>query len=181
MASLRKTNRILRTLNECSHTLIRAKDEFELMQDICRIVVELGGYRLAWIGSAEDNQEQRVRPVVHRGYEKDYLKLFNMTWTNTQRRREPTGSAIRNSAPSVFQNILTNPNYEVWRKEALKRGYASAAALPLKKKDKPFGALSICAAEPNAFGKDELQLLEELAGVIRTALENETKTPAQEH
>lgn len=67
MASLRKTNRILRTLNECSHTLIRAKDEFELMQDSCRIVVELGGYRLAWVGFAEDNQEQIVRPVAHWG------------------------------------------------------------------------------------------------------------------
>ncbi len=163
MASLRKTNRVLRTLSECSHTLIRAKDELELMKDICRIVVNYGGYRLAWVGFAEDNKEKKVRPIAYWGYEEGYLELLNLTWADTERGRGPTGSAIRNGVPSVFQNILTNPDYGFWREEALKRGYASAVALPLKEEGKTFGALSICAAEPNAFDKNELRLLEELA------------------
>ena len=180
MASLRKTNRVLRTLSECSHTLIRAKDELELMQDICRIVVDYGGYRLAWVGFAEDKKGKKVRPVAHWGYEEGYLELLNLTWAKTKRGRGPTGSAIRNGAPSVFQNIITNPDYEFWREEALKRGYASAVAMPLKEEGKTFGALSICAGEPDAFDKDELRLLEELAddlafGIITLRMKTERK------
>lgn len=163
MESLRKTNRVLRTLSECSHTLIRAKDELELMKDICRIVVDFGGYRLAWVSFAEDNREKILLPVAHWGYEEGYLEGLNLTWADTERGRGPTGREIRNGAPSVFQNILTNPDFEFWREEALKRGYASAVAMPLKGEDKPFGVLSICAAEPDAFDQDELRLLEELA------------------
>lgn len=154
---------MLRTLSECSHTLIRAKDELELIKDICRIVVDFGGYRLAWVGFAEDNKEKIVRPVAHWGYEEGYLQALNVTWADDQRGRGPTGSAIRNGAPSVFKNILTNPACVFWREELLERGYASAVSLPLKEEGKPFGALSICAAEPDAFDKDELRLLEELA------------------
>lgn len=163
LTSLHKTNRVLRALSKCSHTLIRAKDELELMKDICRIVVDFGGYRLAWVGFAEDNKGKKVRPVTYWRYEEGCLEELNLTWADTQGGRGPTGSAIRDGSLKVFQNILTNPDYESWREEALKRGYASAVAVPLKEEGKPFGALSICAAEPDAFGKDELRLLEELA------------------
>ena len=171
---------MLRTLSECSHTLIRAKDELELMKDICRIVVDYGGYRLAWVGLAEDNKEKKVRPIAYWGYEDGYLELLNLTWADTERGRGPTGSAIRNGATSVFQNILTNPDYGFWREEALKRGYASAVAMPLKEEGRTFGALSICASEPDAFDKDELRLLEELAddlafGIITLRMKTERK------
>lgn len=162
MESLRKINRILRTLSKCSHTLIRATDELVLMKDICRIVVDFGGYGLAWVSFAEDNPKKIVRPVAHWGREDGYLEDLQLTWADIKQGRGPTGSAIRNGAPCVFQNILTNPDFEFWREAALKNGYASAVALPLKNEDKPFGALSIFSAEPDAFDKDELRLLEEL-------------------
>jgi signal transduction histidine kinase/ActR/RegA family two-component response regulator len=160
--------------------LIRAKDELELIKDICRIVVDYGGYRLAWVGFAEDNPEKKVRPLAYWGYEEGYLELLNLTWADTERGRGPTGSAIRNGAPSVFQNIFTNPDYGSWREEALKRGYASAVALPLKEEGKTFGAISICAAEPDAFDKEELRLLEELAndlafGILTLRMRTERK------
>jgi signal transduction histidine kinase/ActR/RegA family two-component response regulator len=180
LESLRKTNRILRTLSECSRILIRARDELELMKEVCRIVVAFGRYRLAWVGFAEDNPQKKVRPIAHWGYEEGYLEGLDLTWADTERGRGPTGTAIRNGAPSVFQNIFSNPDYGAWRKEALKRGYASAAALPLKEEGKPFGALSVCAAEPDAFDQDELRLLEELAddlafGIINLRVRTERK------
>lgn len=178
--SFRKTKRVLTALGECNHALIRARDETALMEDICRIVVDLGGFRLAWVGFSEDNREKSVRPVAHWGYEEGYLEALNLTWADTARGRGPTGSAIRNGTPSVFQDIHTNPDYESWREEALKRGYASAVALPLEKENKPFGALSICAAEPDAFDRNELMLLEELAddlafGIITLRMKTERK------
>ena len=50
-----------------------------------------------------------------------------------------------------------------WRAEALKRGYASSLAIPLLIDSAAFGALTIYAAEPEAFGAEEVTLLTELA------------------
>lgn len=180
MESLRKANRALRTLSQCIRSLIRAKNESELIKDVCRIVVDFGGFRLAWVGFAEDNREKSVRPVAHWGYDEGYLEALNITWAGGTKGRGPIGKAIRNGVPSVLQNIPTSPDYEPWREEALKRGYASLVAIPIKKEDKTFGILGICAAEPDAFDKDELGVLEELAddlafGIITLRMRTEGK------
>jgi PAS domain S-box-containing protein len=59
--------------------------------------------------------------------------------------------------------MLTDPKFIPWRKEAIKHGYASSIALPLNAGDKPFGALTIYSKMPDAFAKDEVKLLAELA------------------
>ncbi|MCJ7683020.1 MAG: hypothetical protein MUO68_01865, partial [Desulfobacteraceae bacterium] len=52
---LRRVNRALRLLSECSHTLIHAADEDALLHAICRNAVEIGDYRLAWLVMAAAN------------------------------------------------------------------------------------------------------------------------------
>ena len=67
--------------------------------------------------------------------------------------------------PQIAESILNDPDFTPWREQALKRGYASCVALPLKEEDgEVFGVLNIYAAEPDAFDEGEFQLLEELAG-----------------
>jgi PAS domain S-box-containing protein len=161
---LRQVNRALRVLSECNQAVVRATEEPPLLHEICQTLVDLGGYRLAWVGFAEQDKEKTVRPVAQTGYEEGYLDTVNITWANTERGRGPTGTAIRTGKPSVAKNILTDPNYAPWRAEATKRGYASSIALPMTANGRTFGALSVYAAEPNAFDAEEVKLLMELAG-----------------
>jgi len=160
---LRTVNRALKAISECNQALVRASEESELLGDICRIIVQVGGYRLAWVGFAEEDEEKRVRPVAQEGYEEGYLDWVNITWADTERGRGPTGTAIRTGTPSVNRNVLTNPDYAPWRTEALKRGYASSIALPLTATGRTFGALNIYAVKPDAFDAEEVRLLTELA------------------
>lgn len=161
--NLRKINRAYRTLLECNQVMLRATDENQLLQEICRLIVETGSYRLAWIGFAEEYGRKIVRPVAQADYEAGYLEKANITWDKTERGRGPTGTAIRTGAPYVARNILTDPNYEPWRASAIQRGYVSVLALPLLSEGKAFGALTIYATEPDTFDTDEINLLEELA------------------
>ncbi len=160
---LKRINRALKTLSECNQAVVRTMDEQQLLDKVCGILVENGGYRLVWIGYAEEDEEKTVRPVAHRGYEDNYLDRVRITWADTERGQGPTGSAIRTGKPIVCQNILTDPKFAPWRPEAIKRGYASSIALPLIDNGRVIGALNIYATEPDAFDNEEMKLLSELA------------------
>ena len=61
-ATLRQASRALKAITECHQALIRATDEMELLHEVCRIIVEVGGYRMAWVGYAEDRCQQIGAP-----------------------------------------------------------------------------------------------------------------------
>jgi PAS domain S-box-containing protein len=160
--ALRKANRILKLLSECNQALVRATDEQELLDKVCHIVVEFGGYRMVWVGLAEQDEAKTVRPVAQAGFEEGYLEKLHVTWSDTEYGRGPTGIAIRSGQPAVAQNILTDPRFTLWREAAIKRNYASSIALPLSAEEQVFGALNIYAAESDAFDTEEIGLLMEL-------------------
>ncbi|MDQ7825749.1 MAG: GAF domain-containing protein [Candidatus Eremiobacteraeota bacterium] len=162
-AELRRKNRALRTLNECNQALVRSTDEKGLLEAICRIVVNIGGYRLVWVGYKEHDKEKTVRPVAQAGFELGYLETLRITWADTERGCGPTGTAIRTGLPASARHIFTDPQFAPWRDEALKRGYASSMVLPLLADGETFGALNIYSAEPDAFDSEEVALLTELA------------------
>jgi len=164
--ALFRTNRALRAFTECNQLMVRVGDEPEFLRETCRIIVETGGYRLAWIGYAEKDKEKTVRPAAQWGYEEGYLDTLNITWAETKRGQGPTGTSIRTRAPAVAQHILTDPEFEPWRKEALKRGYESSLALPLLAGESVLGALNIYSGEPEAFEPAEIQLLSEVAAIL---------------
>lgn len=162
--SLRKVNRSLRSFSECTKAMTRTDDELQLMQGICRICVEVGGHRMAWVAFGENNPEKELRPVTHWGAEGCFLETLKASWDDTEIGQGPAGTSIRTGKITVFQDLLNNPRYRPWRDAAEKCGYASCIALPLKENDKAFGSLVIFDEKPNAFDKEEAELLEELAG-----------------
>ncbi|MBI5418677.1 MAG: GAF domain-containing protein [Deltaproteobacteria bacterium] len=160
---LRKANRALKALIDCNQALVRADDDASLLNEIPRIVVDVGGYPFAWIGVAVHDEEKTVRPVAQRGFEEGYLDSVRISWADDEFGRGPTGTAIRTGRPCTAKNVLTDPDYLPWRAEAVTRGYASSIALPLTDAKGSFGALNIYAADPDAFDAEEVKLLTELA------------------
>jgi len=160
---LQTLNRMFKMLTECNEVLVRADDEKELLNKICNIIIESGGYRLVWVGFAKNDEYKSVQPVAQAGYEEGYLETANITWADRARGKGPTGTAIRTGKTTVCKNVLTTPNFAPWRDEAVKRGYESSIAIPLIKNSRPFGTLNIYAAKPDAFHDEEVKLLEELA------------------
>ena len=163
---LLRVTRALKTLTSCNQELIRATNILNFMREVCRILVKVGGYRLAWVGFAERDEHRTVRPVAQYGYEKGYLSQINIAWSDNERGRGPTGTAIRTGKPVIVRNILTDLSFAPWRDEAAKRGYASTIALPLIEKKRILGSLNIYSAEPDAFCEEEVKLLTELANDI---------------
>lgn len=188
---LYKANRALKTISECNQAVVRATDEVTLLQDICRIVIECGGYRCVWICFAEEDEAKTVRSVAQAGYEEGYVESLQITWSDTEEGRGPVGTAIRTGKTHIIQNVLTDPSYLPWRESAIKQGYAATISLPLINTELSnnnsltqnhycFGALNIYAVEPNTFDQAEVKLLTELAndlafgiGTLRTRIEHQ--------
>jgi PAS domain S-box-containing protein len=176
---LEKLNRALRAYSECNQTLIRADNEIQLMQNICRTIVEAGGYRVAWVGMAEKDDDKSVRPIAQWGDTQGYLNNLNVSWSNRDLGRGPTGTAIKTGKPVIVKYIEYDPKWEVWRENALRHGFRSSISLPLISGGHPFGALVIFSGEVCAFD-NEVKLLSELAddlayGItsLRVAIESE--------
>ena len=160
---LQRLNRALRTISRGNEVLVRATDESQLLNEVCRILVETGGYQMAWVGYVGEDEARGVRPVTHVGHEEGFLEAIPTTWADAPHGRGPTGAAIRRRQPVTCRDLQADPDFAPWCEQAVARGYASVISLPLADGDELFGALTIYAAEPDAFDTHEVVLLSELA------------------
>jgi PAS domain S-box-containing protein len=160
--TLQKVSRALKAITECHQALIRATNETELLNEVCRIIVEVGGYRMSWVGYVEDDAAKSIRPMAHRGFDDGYVEQLQITWADTLWGRGPTGRALRLGKPTLCRDTLKDPKFAPWREEAQKRDFHSVLSLPLKG-FVLFGALTIYARDPDAFDAEEINLLMGLA------------------
>src|SRR6266542_2897341 len=119
----RRHERAFKALSECTQALVRATDEQSLLDAVCRIFVDVGGYRLCRVGLTEHDERKTVRPVAHAGHEDGYLSLVDSGWADNERGRGPSGTAIRTRKPVLIGDIRADRNFDPWRTEATKRGY----------------------------------------------------------
>jgi PAS domain S-box-containing protein len=162
-ANLARLNQTLKTLYQCNKALVHATEEYELLQSVCRILVEHGGLRMAWVGYREFDEEKTVRPVAAAGFEEGYLECVNVTWADAEKGWGPTGTAIRTGKTCWIRDNATEPTMTPWRAMVLERGYASSISLPLLSQGEAFGALSLYAPEPDAFNQNTAEQYTDLA------------------
>jgi len=134
---LQRLNKTLQTLSNSNRAMRYAQDETEYLEEVCKIIIEDCGHAMVWIGLAEDEENKKVTPVAYSGFDQGYIKTLDITWADNERGRGPTGTAIREGKICSCKNMQTDPNFEPWREEAIKRGYASSLALPLMNKVSP--------------------------------------------
>ena len=157
-------NRALLASRACSQALMRAQDVAALLREICTVVVETGGYRMAWVGFAVHDDAQTVRPMAQAGFDQGYLSTVRVSWGDNANGKGPTGTAIREHRPVASRHLPADAAYGPWRDETRQRGYAASIALPLMLGPQEcIGALNIYASDPAAFDEEETHLVMEMA------------------
>ena len=162
-SELRRLTRALQATNHCNQALIHTANEMELLQKICSIMVEVGGYRMAWVGYAEQDKAKNIRAVAHAGFDEGYMNSAKAVWSDSPLGQTPTGKAIRTGEPFIIRDIRKEPNFKLLLPQALKLGCVSVQSIPLKTNKDVFGAITICSEIPNAFDTEETKLLTALA------------------
>lgn len=183
--ALASTNRALQMLSRSSIAINRIHDEAGLLAEVCRVAVEVGGYRMAWVGYAQDDAEKSIQPRAHAGEELGYLAAIHLNWhAESPGGQGPAGQAIRTGKSQQSNDIRSDKRF-AWSEAALVRGYRSAILLPLCNEAQSFGVLCLYAGEVQQFAPQEVQLLQELAdnlafGILslRTRLERQRNEEA---
>jgi diguanylate cyclase len=169
--ALAQTRRALDFLSSSNRALFRAREMQPLLDEVCRLAAEVGGYGLAWIGYADHGERKLVHPLAKAGVNLGYMDSLVISWADDEHGRGPIGTAIRTGRSAIVRTIMTDQGFAPWRHAARHYGFQSLIALPLRVDDKVFGALTLYAAEPDAFDEEETKLLMEVADDLAFGIE----------
>ncbi|MCD2449880.1 EAL domain-containing protein [Methylicorpusculum oleiharenae] len=163
---------LYQALSETNQAIVRMIDESELFPLVCRCAVDFGGMKMAWIGQL-NKSDQRIEPVAR--YGEGLAFLDNLDYSSRgdlQLDCGITGKALLENRPVIVKDYLNDPMTRHWHESAKTFGWHSAAAFPIQRNDKPFAVFSVYHAQKDAFDKDAINLLKEMADDISFALDN---------
>lgn len=170
LTEFNRIDRALKTISTINLAMINAERETELLRSVCELIVELGGYTLAWVGYLRPDQQMKVQPVANAGTDGGYLAKLNIKLTDDKRSQGPTGRAIRSGQAIVTPDFKQDDSFRPWLKDALRRGFKSSLDIPLVADGKVFGVLGIKASEIDAFDDQEQKLLANIADNLAYAI-----------
>ena len=164
--TLRRTLRARTVMAECNHVMVHATDETSLLKDMCRTVVEAGGYRMAQIDYL--NEDGSAVLVARAGRHLD----GTVSDTNAVMRDLPVfhrqaGASTVKARPWVVIDVAGNPAAsEAEDGTQTNHEQDLAVSLPLKDHGHVFGVLTIFESQPNRFDSEQVAMLEGLADDI---------------
>lgn len=169
--TLLRTTRALKALSHCNAALVHAQNEQQLYGEMCRAIVEAGGYRMAWAGLAEPGGKAPVTIVGSAGDSSGYLDKVHAA--DDERDGGPGGECIRSGQPQLCRDLHGDPRMAPWRDAATAAGFVASLVLPLLDgAGRVFGVLAIYSEDADAFGEEELTLLTEMAGDLAYGVSN---------
>ena len=175
-----RISRVYKTLSNVNQVIIRSKNTDTLLDEVCRIGVEEGGFLLAWIG-IEDESTKLIKPIAQYGKAEEFTKNILISTKKLDIPISPAGIAYKERKHSVCNNVKTSSYSEKFKENCLNNGINSSAAFPLKLKNGIDALLSINAVEKEFFDEAEINLFEELAGDITYAFKfHDTETKKKE-
>ncbi|NWJ46128.1 MAG: PAS domain S-box protein [Chloroflexi bacterium] len=159
-------------LSYTNHAIVRIKDRNQLFHEICRVAVDYGGLRMAWIGIPDPVTNLFINVACY-GEGQDYLKGVKIsTSADVPEGRGPSGTAFRENRRYVCNDFFADPVTLPWRDSAKYYGFASSAAFPLLEQGCVVGLITLYSSKPHYFDPDIINLIEEMAQDISFALDN---------
>jgi len=160
---LSQLRRQYRVLSACNRTLIHSSSEQELLTDICRALVDIGGYRHAWVGYMSARAGSAYEPSVSAAWSNGALDPAQAAALHALGNQTPALRAMHERAPQIVHEIEDERWSEPWRAQARHRGHTAAMAMPLLADNRCIGVLEVYTDRKTGFEFSEVVLLNELA------------------
>ena len=167
---LEQTNKMLYVLTNIQEALILSKNEPIYISQICKILVEIGGFSFAWAGYAEQNESKAIKIAAKSGHGDGFLEKVQFCWDAGKKNNDPVSRAIIEKQPVMINDISSDPICALIRDEALKRSYKSMAVLPIIYGNKLLGVIGIFSADATAFENENMQFLNEMSNSIANGI-----------
>ncbi|NNN01765.1 MAG: EAL domain-containing protein [Acidimicrobiaceae bacterium] len=164
-----RRDRLLKLFSEVNRLASNATNERLFLQQLCDALVDMGGYKLAWIGIPSSQNDGGVRVLCSAG-ETDYLFDGIVSWWETRESGHgPTGVAVRTGTSQVVGDLARDSIFQLWRERASRYGFGSSAAIP-SLLDSQVAVLNLYDPYVHAFDEVTLRGLEDLVNDARFAI-----------
>ncbi len=169
-SQIERLNRLYSALSAINQLIVHTRSRDELLEGVCRIAVERGGFTLAWVGLlAEDGKTVEV--VARHGGSQAMFDQVG-AFVVEPPFRTPVEIAIGENRTFLSNDLGTEAALKDIRAVFEENGLESAAACPLVADGEAIGALSLFSNESGFFDSAMMDLVEEVAGDISYALDN---------
>ncbi len=166
-----RLNRLYSVLSQVNEAIVRINDDEKLYEEVCRITVEEGAFKMAWIGIV-DAASKKIIPAASYGDTGGYLKSINVVAADVPEGKGPTGRAVFEGKYRICNDIESDPIMRPWRDKALSHGFRSSAAFPLRSGKEIIGAFSVYGEQARSFTDEEIGLLSSLADDLSHAIDS---------
>ncbi len=171
-AQRERQTQLYQALSEVNQAIVRMEDQSKLFPLVCRMAVDFGGMKVAWIG-LRDEATERIRAVVSYGAGADELRdVWVSSRTDVPEGLGPSGMAWREQRNVVVNHFLESPITGPWKAQAAHYGWGSVGSFPIIRSRRPVAILVVYHEHPDAFDEGLVRLLDEMARDISFALDN---------
>lgn len=179
---IRKINRIYHVTSNINQTIVRSRCEDDLFKEVCKIAVEIGKFKLAWIGLF-DEKTKCVNVKSYRGIVDSPVSL-SVKLEDEKNKDNTVAVAIETMEYSICNNIKSVHGTNPWEELAYKNDYHSVCSFPIIVFGKPYGTINLYSDQRNFFDEEEVSLLDEMAMdvsfCIETLINEEKRKKAEE-
>jgi signal transduction histidine kinase/CheY-like chemotaxis protein len=170
---IRRLNLLYAALSETNQAIVHGRDREALFREVCRIAVECGGLKLAWIGLLDVRSGEIVPVATHGASEAWFARL--RPFSISGQHRAPVEYAVGEARTYICNDLVADPGHAAIRESLAQAGLRAAASLPLRQDGHVVGALTLFAGEKDFFDAKLLALVTEMAVDLSFALDNYEK------
>ena len=174
---LARENRLLRIQVTISRLVAQQRDPAQVRDEACRLLVEQGGFALAWIGLCAP--DGRVVVAGCHGAARAYVDDLEVRWDDTPLGRGPAGTAVREGRSVLMLDAEASPGFDPWRERAAGHGLGAVVTIPLRAERRVLGVLNVYAADATPFEPALVCVLEEVGELLGFALEAAAEAQAR--
>lgn len=167
-----KLIRELNLLNDIGNTIYNATDEYDMIDEVCKKIVLLGGYQLVWFGYAPDplHDKQLIYPIHKYGSAVHYLDNFMIDLKNETQKNGPTATALSTGNTQIVNDFTKSLLFAPWLQNAIAHNIYASVSLPITLNDGKKCVLCIYSDKTNVFDRTEITILERLANKVKYSL-----------
>jgi|GEM_PF-2491158 len=170
VAELERLNRLYDALRLVSHAIVHSKNEEELFLATCRLVVECGKFKMAYLGVYEPERGV-INPSCNWGDTTGYIDQLILKTHGSLDELGPGATSFCTDTNYITQDFFNDPKTVQWRDRAKVAGIRASATIPIHRNKKPYGILSVYSEQVGYFQAEEVALLVETAADISFALD----------
>ncbi len=178
---IRRLNRVHAVLSAINQTIVRVKDPGVMLNSACEIAVDLGQFRMSWIGLNRPSDGQ-LDIAAHAGASAPTITRLRELLGGDHAPIDCiyTHAALTTGKHAVCNDIAAQPPTVNWRADAVALDYRSMVSLPIHSAGEVVGTFNLYSGESDYFDAEELRLLDELAADVGFALEVQARDAERE-